>query len=751
MSFLKGVNLLPSTGEFTYDPLPYKGKRITEATSQFINLYASNGNGDRTDFSIAIDQLESQFPNCETIAVVVSWFGSSVDATHCAIYPSTTYASGSFERADGSEDFWRCSSLTQNSSGLIELPKNGDAFVYGGTPSDQSIVRCIANLKTRGYRVVFYPFILMTAEGFPWRGRITLDGDRSPAVDTVVSAFLGDASSGSFIRDAVNLTVSYSGPPTDFTYRRMILHYANLCVLAGGVDLFLLGSELCGLESLRGLMWTKEGGLQSDGRVAWDYPFVNGLIDLANDVRSILDDAGLTKDLETLKNLISYSADWSVWMGVQHQGEDGQWPHLDQLYASDNIDLVCFDNYLPLSDWTTHHDSLDITHWRSQRPVVEGWPPSPSEMNGLGLGGQPNLHSVAYLKANIEGGEKFNWFYRSGENLGRGFDPASSDLRVSLPAGDRLTQSRSAYFAGQEILANKHIRWWWNNQHQAIYDLDDGNGWQARGGFTKWQAQSKSIAFVEYGVAACDKATNQPNVFFDPKSTESFTAYWSIWDPASGGYRPRQDYKLQLLYLKAVYEYWFEDGNNEASVAGLPMVEPAFTLAWNWDARPFPVFPRRVDLWGDAVNWTAGQWLSGKDPVLLSLIEDQTPAPEIMFTFPILKREGWERSYRSKYPVMKSAHVSGKEIRSASTQNCSWEVELSFQVLTIDIVADLKTIFGFFIAMSGRGAPFYLNVSPELGLGDKIICRLQEDEADFEEFMNRVFTVQSLKFVSVSA
>ena len=32
-------------------------------------------------------------------------------------------------------------------------------------------------------------------------------------------------------------------------------------------------------------------------------------------------------------------------------------------------------------------------------------------MNGLGLSGQPTVYSKDYLKANIEGGEKFNWFY----------------------------------------------------------------------------------------------------------------------------------------------------------------------------------------------------------------------------------------------------------------------------------------------------------------------------------------------------
>ena len=75
----------------------------------------------------------------------------------------------------------------------------------------------------------------------------------------------------------------------------MILHYANLCVVAGGVDLFLIGSELRGLEMVRGQAWTNAGAAGGDG-ATWDYPFVAGLMRSADDVRSIFDDAGLTKD-----------------------------------------------------------------------------------------------------------------------------------------------------------------------------------------------------------------------------------------------------------------------------------------------------------------------------------------------------------------------------------------------------------------------------------------------------------------------
>ncbi len=173
--------------------------------------------------------------------------------------------------------------------------------------------------------------------------------------------------------------------------------------------------------------------------MTWDYPFVAGLMQLADDVRGIFDAAGLAKDAAGLHNLISYSGDWSDWMGVQHPGENGQWPHLDQLYAHTNIDLVCFDDYLPLSDWTTGGGGLDALYWNA--PVPASWPPSATDMNGLGLSGSPTLYSLDYLKANIEGGEKFNWYYGDGANAGMGLDPNGTDLRVSLPAGDRLAQA----------------------------------------------------------------------------------------------------------------------------------------------------------------------------------------------------------------------------------------------------------------------------------------------------------------------
>ena len=106
---------------------------------------------------------------------------------------------------------------------------------------------------------------------------------------------MGNATIGDFTPDATNLTVAYSGFLLDWTYRRMILHYANLVTIAGGVDLFVIGSELRGLEILRGPGWTKAGTTDGSGNAIWDYPMVAALNTLANDVRTTFDNAGLTK------------------------------------------------------------------------------------------------------------------------------------------------------------------------------------------------------------------------------------------------------------------------------------------------------------------------------------------------------------------------------------------------------------------------------------------------------------------------
>lgn len=121
-----------------------------------------------------------------------------------------------------------------------------------------------------------------------------------------------------------------------------------------------------------------------------------------------------------------------------------------------------------------------------------------------------------------------------------------------------------------------------------------------------WVPSSKPIWFTELGCPASDKGPNQPNVFPDPKSTESALPYYS-----HGG---RSD-MAQQRFVEAVQDYWREAGtaqNPVSTVYGGRMVDAERIYLWAWDARPFPAFPQRADIWGDGENWLMGHWLNGR-------------------------------------------------------------------------------------------------------------------------------------------
>ncbi len=123
------------------------------------------------------------------------------------------------------------------------------------------------------------------------------------------------------------------------------------------------------------------------------------------------------------------------------------------------------------------------------------------------------------------------------------------------------------------------------------------------GSATGWVAQSKPFRFIEYGCPAVEKGANQPNVFHDPKSSESFYPYYS-----SGA----RDDAMQRVFLSALIDYWSASGNNPVSaVYGGSMVDLTRSHVWTWDARPWPSFPLDGS-WGDHDNWEAGHWLSGR-------------------------------------------------------------------------------------------------------------------------------------------
>lgn len=343
---LRAINIIPGSTEFGYAVKEVR-EQFALGSSQAVNRAQWTH---ETDWLASIDALQALAPNLERATLISSWFGDDLRAGHCTLRPKTE--------------------------------KSGKTL-SGGTPADSSIIEAIRDLKARGLKVALHPFILMDIPGgntlpdpwtgagaqppFPWRGRITCDpapgtaatAEGSAAVSGQVAAFMGSAQANHFtLADDV---ISYTGP-AEWGLRRMVLHHAMLAKAAGGVDTFILGSEMIGLTHCVGA-----------GRT---FPFVSALVTLLADLRAILGPG----------TVITYAADWTEYGArVRDGGQDVTFP-LDPLWSHPEIEAIGIDFYPPLTDWRAGRDHLDCQDFEA-------------------------AHDPAYLAHCIRGGEAFDWFY----------------------------------------------------------------------------------------------------------------------------------------------------------------------------------------------------------------------------------------------------------------------------------------------------------------------------------------------------
>ncbi|MEM1360152.1 MAG: glycoside hydrolase/phage tail family protein [Pseudomonadota bacterium] len=541
---VQAVAMIPGTGEYSLSTQPvYYDNGFGAAPVANVNAP-----GQTTDFIRSTRDLSVELPHCNSVSLVVSWFGDDLRCGECKVRPLVEQ-----KEIDGSPSPWKVAGWTRECAG--EVAKQSGRPVYGGTPSDPSVIEAIHSLRNSGKQVLFYPFILMdqlAGNGrtdpwtgaphqpeLPWRGRITLSvapgrsgsPDRSAAAEAEVANFFGTASLSDF--SVSGGEVIYSGAP-EMSLRRFILHYAYLCQAAGGVDAFCIGSEMRALTQIRGA---------SDS-----FPSVARFGSLLQDVRAVLGPG--TK--------LSYASDWSEYFGyTPPEGNGAHFFHLDPLWAHPDTDFIGIDNYMPLSDWrdgSSHADS----------------------------GAARSIYDPSYLESNVAGGEGYDWYYGDEEDI--------------------ETQTRRAITDGAYnepwVYRYKDLNSWWTSVH---YDRPGGVRATTP---TQWSPQSKPFWFTELGCAALDKGTNQPNKFLDPKSSESRLP--------RGSNGLRDDF-IQLQYLRAVSRHWSKPQNNPISQSyGGAMVDMSYAHVWAWDARPYPYFPAQASVWSDGDNYDRGHWLNGR-------------------------------------------------------------------------------------------------------------------------------------------
>ncbi len=540
---IKGVALIPGTGEYGLATTPVHFSN-GPGNNRTANENTASG---RTDFVTSMSDLREELGECRSVSMVVSWFGDDLRCGKCRLDPRVEQT-----MQDGVGMAWSVSGVGRAAARPVSRLKGRP--VFGGTPTDRSVIEAIHEIQAGGQEVMFYPFILMDIQAkngladpwsggadqpvMPWRGRITLSvapgqaasPDQSAVAEAEVLSFFGQAQPGDFT--VTGDGVDYSGP-TEWSYRRFVLHYAHLCAAAGGVEAFCIGSELRGLTQIRG--------------AAGNFPVVDALRVLAGEVRAIL--GPTTK--------IGYAADWSEYFGYHPADGSGDVLfHLDDLWADANIDFVGIDNYMPLADWRDGTAHLDQDHG--------------------------SIYALEYLEGNIAGGEGYDWYYAS---------QAARDRQLRTPIRDGAH--------GEDwVFRYKDLRGWWQNTHH------NRIGGVRLASPTAWVPESKPFRFTEFGCAAIDKGANQPNAFVDAKSSESMTPYYS------SGVR---DDLMQAQYLRAMLHYWSVAANNPlSSVYKAPMVDMEHAHVWAWDARPWPDFPGNLALWSDGVNYARGHWLNGR-------------------------------------------------------------------------------------------------------------------------------------------
>lgn len=373
---VRAVTLIPGATEFGYEPATVV-QVMGPGQSAPENRHVAHA---PSDIVASLDELQAVCPNLERVAIIVAWFGDDLRVQHCRLRPGIDNAQKSTHGGT-----WSVAGVTRGNAYLVSHVDGRPAF--GGTPSDSSVTHLIQELKARGLKVTLYPFVMMdvppgnarpnpwtgaaSQPAYPWRGEIVCD----PAPGRPGSPD-GTAAAGAQV-DAF-----FAGSGTsDWNYRRMIMHYAGLAASAGGVDAFLIGSEMRALTRVR-----SASGV---------YPAVTQLVSLANDVKAVLGGGCL----------VTYAADWTEYGAhvVDAAASEVRFP-LDPLWASSAIGAIGIDYYAPLSDWRDTHDHLD-------RALAS------------------TIYDRDYLAGNLAGGEAYDFFYT---------DAAARNAQTRTPITDSL-------------------------------------------------------------------------------------------------------------------------------------------------------------------------------------------------------------------------------------------------------------------------------------------------------------------------
>lgn len=337
---VKGINFAPCTGEYTYDcAIQYKaGEQFDPDELENVEgiwyQLNNNNNSKIADGLLSLNQFFEEFKNCEFVAPQIAFFGNSLDISNCSVEPRIefNYFPTNYPIFTRPDSYTVGNKWNRYNTPMLGKNSDGTFRFNGGTTSDSSILGFFKELKTRGKKTIFHPKLLIDIETAP--SSKLLSGNSS----SIKSFFTKNNG-----------------------YNEYIKHYANL--LKGYVDVFIIGSELCGITSIK-----DENN---------NFPAVDELIGLAEAIRGILGN----------NVLISYAADYREYHDINN------WYALDKLWANENIDFIGINAYFPLTNLPQDSITKDI--------IKSGWK-SGEGYDYVYLNGKQELIESKYAYKNIE-------------------------------------------------------------------------------------------------------------------------------------------------------------------------------------------------------------------------------------------------------------------------------------------------------------------------------------------------------------
>jgi hypothetical protein len=549
-SMMKSVTIIPGTTQFGYGTTKVN-REIEEEEPISENAVAGLPT---TDFVASIEELISVAPQLTHVSLVVAWHGTDLRCGNCQIKPKVEVNEAEHEPYD-----WFSAGIDMATAD--EVTQISGSPAVGGAPADRSIYEAIVHLKSKGLRVTVYPFVMMDIASDN-----TLPDPYSNNAEGV-----GQSAYPWRGRITCSPAAGFTGTvdKTATATTQVNTFFGTVTPAHIGWDSVELRTTYSGPEG----EWSFSRFILTMARIAHEagaddfligsemrgitqvrsntgFPGVSRLISLAAQARTILG-----SDVR-----ISYAADWSEYHSYRPNDETGDVLfNMDPLWSDANIDFIGVDNYLPLTDWRNTGNHLDKQ------------------------AGYISEYEKNYMRDNIAGGEYYDWFYATDSN--------------------RNNQIRTAIVdtAHQEhwVFRQKDFWNWWAQGHR---DRPAGVRSVSQ---TSWVPQSKPIVFTEIGCPAVNLGSNQPNVFIDEKSSESALPHFSNGIP---------DAYIQRVYL----ETWLKELQPATELNPMSteyagrMFDMETASVWTWDARPYPEFPVRSDIWMDAENWQRGHWITGR-------------------------------------------------------------------------------------------------------------------------------------------